>query len=284
MVEKGQALGACSQGVIHRPLHGRVTPGDLLGVLGGRVLGVMDHQVGTGQELDMSLVLSVHRRCSGKSRRQAPRGGSVTCMGLVIDCIDHSDAVGLDAIPERKCRMVQVLGDDAHARDRKLSLDEVVIPDGGVELLQRHREIRVLHLAGERRFELLPHAAWGVEIPLVAGDEQRREEGETLDVIPVRVSNEQVAAQRVLAGGQQRLPEAMGAGTAIQDDERSVRGSHLYAGGVSPVAQRRWAGFGHGPPSTPEPDVHPGPPVSRPDSDRYPFRERVGSVQLSAAQ
>src|SRR5262249_19334910 len=108
MVEKGQALGACSQGVIHRPLHWRVTPASLLGVLGCRVLGVMDHQVSTGQELDMSLVLSVHRRCSSKSHRQAPRGGSVTYMGLVIDGIDHRDAVGLEAIPERKCRMVQV--------------------------------------------------------------------------------------------------------------------------------------------------------------------------------
>src|SRR5262245_1183980 len=120
----------------------------------------------------MSLVLSVHRRCSGRSRPQARRGGSVAYMGLVIDGIDHRDAVGLEAIPERKCGMVQVLGGDAHARDRKLSLDEVVIPDGGVELLQRHRKIRVLHLAGERRFKLLPHAAWGIEIPLVARDEQ----------------------------------------------------------------------------------------------------------------
>src|SRR5262249_17061384 len=186
--------------------------------------------------------------------RQAPRGGSVTYMGLVINGINYRDAVGLKAIPERKCRMVQVLGNDAHAPDRKLSLDEVVIPDAGVELLQCHRKIRVLHLAGERRFKLVPDAGWGVDIPLVAGDEQRREEGEALDVIPVRVGNEQVAAQRVLAGGQQRLPETMGAGAAIQDDERSVRDSHLYAGGVPPVAQRRRTRFGHGPPSTPEPD------------------------------
>src|SRR5262245_41197634 len=155
-------------------------------------------------------------------------------MRLVINRVHDRDTVRLETIPERERRMIEVLGDDAGAGDRELALHEIVKPDGRVELFQRHREIGPLHLAGEGRLELLASAAGtstarGIEIPLVPGGEERREEWKALDVVPMRVGNQQVALQRALAGIQQGLPEAVGAGTAVQNDECAIGEPHLHA-------------------------------------------------------
>src|SRR5262245_66642235 len=82
-------------------------------------------------------------------------------MWLVIGDIHDGDAVGFEAISEGERRVVQVLRDNAGPGDGELALDEVVKPDGGVELLEGDRKVRVLHLARERRFELLPSAEIG---------------------------------------------------------------------------------------------------------------------------
>jgi len=97
----------------------------------------------------------------------------------------------------------------------------------------------MLHLRGQNRFETLAQATRRIQIPLAALGEDRREEGEALDVIPVGVRDHQMTVHGMLALGHQGLPEAMGAGATVQDDQGSVVGPRLDTGGIAAVAQRR---------------------------------------------
>jgi glutamate-5-semialdehyde dehydrogenase len=75
----------------------------------------------------------------------------------------------------------------------ELALDEVVVLDRGAEVEELDREVGVLHLARERLVDRRVEAAGPVHVPHVARHEQRREERQPLDVVPVRVPDEQVA-------------------------------------------------------------------------------------------
>src|SRR5262245_60327855 len=80
---------------------------------------------------------------------------------------------------------------------------------------------------------------------------QRPEKGNTLDVIPVEVRNEDVRRDRLsIRFALELLAERAKAGTAIKNIE-VVAETHLHAGGVSPVAQvpglRSWRRPAHSP-------------------------------------
>ena len=103
----------------------------------------------------------------------------------------------------------------------------VLVPGSLPELLERHGEVRVLHLSGKRALEREAQAARRVDVPLVAGHEERHEKRKALDVVPMRVGEHQVAAQRPLAGRRERHAEIVRPGAAIEDDQRSVVCSKL---------------------------------------------------------
>src|SRR4029078_3968445 len=106
----------------------------------------------------------------------------------------------------------------------------------GGELLDRDREVRVLHLPGERLANRGPQATRAVDVPLECGIEKRSEEGQALDVVPVRVADEDVAALGAVTLGQQRLAEAVRARPAVEEDQRPARAAHLDARGVAAIA------------------------------------------------
>ena len=81
--------------------------------------------------------------------------------------------------------------------DLELALDEVVVLDRRVEVEQLDREVRVLHLTRERLVDRRVEPAGPVDVPDVAGLEQRREERQALDVVPVGVPDEEVAVDAV---------------------------------------------------------------------------------------
>src|SRR2546427_6074614 len=118
---------------------------------------------------------------------RAPEGATER---LVVARVDDRGAVGLDAVAERHRGVVEVLGNDPRAADRVRALAQVGVAERGGELAQLYREVRELHLAGERVVE---RAA----APLPAGDGgrvpglgPRRGEQEAPEVVPVRWAEE----------------------------------------------------------------------------------------------
>src|SRR5262249_61678469 len=127
-----------------------------------------------------------------------------------------------------ECGVIEVMGKNLDVVDGERALDQVVITNGGRELLKRHRKIGVLHLPRERIAQGLREALGAVDVPLGAWREQRRKEREALDMVPVRVADQDVA--RLDAGLLQPLAERMRAGAAINDNQRSPSRAQLDAG------------------------------------------------------
>src|SRR5262249_36714745 len=151
-------------------------------------------EVGAREELDVAAVLRMHRRLAGSA------GGGIRSVRLVIGGGHDHRAAALQPIAERERPMGQILRYHAYATYPQLTLGEVVETDCGAELCERDGKVAVLHLSRQGPFELLAERARGVDIPCVAGDEERREERKALDVIPMGVGDHQVPIALRLAG------------------------------------------------------------------------------------
>src|SRR5262245_33790847 len=260
MVEQSETPGAGGNSVIDGPLGRRVAPTQLLRILLDRILSVVDHQVGVGEELDMASVLTVHEGLPGEPGRW------IRCVRLVIGRVHDHHTAGLQTVAERESGMVQILRDDAHTADHEAIFDEVVKARCGPELRERNGKVVVLHLSGQDPFQLLSDRTRSVDVPYIARHEERREEREALDVIPVGVRDQQMAVARGLAPGHQRVSQLVSAGPTVKDQEGPIDASDLYARRVAAIAERGGARLGYGTTGAPEPDLHH---VSLRPSDRH---------------
>src|SRR5262245_41818710 len=175
---------------------------------------------------------------------------------LVISNVDHRHAAGFQAITQRKPGVVQVTGSDPNGAKIKSALAKLVVTNRGVELTKRHREILVFHLPGECIFKPLPQTQRRVDVPFVAWNEKWRKKRKTLDVVPVRVSEQEMTAYWSFARCHQASAQIMRAGAAVEDNQCPVRGPHLHAGGVAPVANRARPRLCQRPARPPEPNTH----------------------------
>ncbi len=196
----------------------------------------MDDEIGVGQEMGVPAVALVQDRFERAGRGvRAPEGATER---LVVARVDDRGAVGLDAVAERHRGVVEVLGNDPRAADRVRALAQVGVAERGGELAQLHREVRELHLAGERVVERAAAPLRAVDGDRVPGLERRREEGKALDVVPVRVAEEDARADGRHRGRHERFTERARARPAVEDEDVSLGGSHLDARGVAAEADR----------------------------------------------
>src|SRR5262245_59003084 len=116
--------------------------------------------------------------------------------------------------------MVEVARGDLDVTDPQLALDELVVANRGAELLELDGKVGVLHLARERVAQRLAEPARRIDVPLVARHEERHEEGNALDVIPVRMADQDMDEQGP-AARHQLAPKNGGAGAHVEDNERA---------------------------------------------------------------
>jgi hypothetical protein len=103
--------------------------------------------------------------------------------------------------------MIQIVGGDFDIVDVEGALDEVVIADLGSALIERDGKIVVLHLPGQGLTQGLAEALGAINVPFVTGRKKRTKEREALDMIPMRMANQDVAAQPLGAARHQLLTE-----------------------------------------------------------------------------
>jgi hypothetical protein len=113
-----------------------------------------------------------------------------------------------------------------------------------------------LHLPGERFTQRLVKAPGAINVPFIAGHEKRREKRDALDMIPMRVADEDMTAQAFCACGNQLLTKRMCSGSAIEDNKCSSRRAHLDARRVSAVTSGPRSRLGDRTSSTPELNAH----------------------------
>ena len=126
-------------------------------------------------------------------------------MWLVITSIHHSRPIDLQAITERKRRVIQITGREFDIVDGKSAFHKVMIPDLGSTLIQRNRKVVVLHLPGQNLTQRFPDPFGAVYVPFVPAHEKRKKEWDALDVVPMRVADKDVPAQGLSVVGDQLL-------------------------------------------------------------------------------
>src|SRR5262249_43651190 len=89
------------------------------------------------------------------------------------------------------------------------------------------------------------------------------EKGNPWNVIPVRMTQEQVRVYRAWLR-QQRLTQSTDARASVKDDERVIIEPHFDTGSIATVAHGAGSWCGYGPACPPEPDLHVRPPPTFP--------------------
>jgi hypothetical protein len=144
------------------------------------------------------------------------------------------------------------MSDDFDIVDVEGAFDKIVITNCSSELIRCDGKVSVLHLTGERFAQGLVETLGTVNVPLVARYEERGEERDPLNVIPVRVTDEDMTAQTASAARHQILAEGMCSSPAVNDDERSACRAHLNARCISSVTSRARSGLRNRTASAPE--------------------------------
>ena len=190
MVEQHGAVHTGRARHIDHVLHAAVPPPDAGGVLRRVVLGVVNHDVGAGQELHMTGVVPTRQHVTTRAQRRVER--------LVVGDVADDGAIAFDPIAQRQRRMVQILRPHHQIADLEGSLDQLVIGDSRAELVQGDRKIRVAHLTGKRLVQRTAKSSRPVHVPPATAKE-RFEERQTLDVVPVGVPEDNRSRHRIAA-------------------------------------------------------------------------------------
>ncbi len=135
--------------------------------------------------------------------------------------------------------MVHIQCSNLDVGDLEDALDEVVIADGCPKFFQSYREVSVLHLARKGLAQGRTEATGGVDVPFVAGHEEGVEERYTLDVVPMGMGDEDMAAQGMVAAFHERLAESVRPGAAIEDYNGARSRTNLNARRVASEANGR---------------------------------------------
>ena len=103
------------------------------------------------------------------------------------------------------------------------AFDKIVVMDCSSELIRCYGKISVLHLTSERFAQGLVETLGTIDVPLIARHKKWSEERDALDVIPMRVTDEDVTAQALGTGRHQFLTERVSSSSAVNDYKRSTR-------------------------------------------------------------
>src|SRR5262245_19747439 len=138
----------------------------------------------------------------------------------MVESVNESYTIRPQLVPQGQRRMVKVLGFDRNVIERQGPFDQVVVVNGGTELLELQREIRILHLPGQRLAQRRSQSARRIAVPFIPGPKERSEERQSLYMIPVGMTDENVALDR-FHGCRQFLSQREGTGAHVQHDKRS---------------------------------------------------------------
>ncbi len=172
--------------------------------------------------------------------------------GLVVGSVDQDSIFGFEAETHASLGMVEPSGlqlDAVFKRDAS-ALDIVKIAPR-FHLADIHREVRRGHLIGEHLFEAAHPAGALEEEAALRIHIQRAEEGHALNMVPMKVRDEDVGGKGAVAEfALQLLSEDAESGAAVKDVD-AVTESHFNAGGVAPIAHIlglwSWRGTTHAP-------------------------------------
>ena len=231
-----------------------------------RELGIVNHQVSPRKELTVAPV----------SIMDAVLGSGIPFKRLMIAGIDDHHAVHFQPIPQRQHGVIQIPGGHCHAANFKLALPQVMKMDFCTQLIEGHWEIAVLHLTRERVPKRFTKPGRAVNVPTPMFVKQRGEEWEPLNVIPMRVTDEQTSVQRGIGTGLQRLAQIEGTASAVDHHQSGIGSRYLNAGSVAPISHHSGPGPGKGTSGSPKLNLSGG--------RHEPVNGRLGQAKSACAK
>src|SRR5665213_1317305 len=221
-----------------------VAPVFLGGVLFGRVLGIVNHNVGILHESGVAAIAIVQDGFE-------PAGFGVGTpetfpIRLVIAKVQKGDAIGFDPIAKRDGGMIQKLGCDTHSAEILGAFAQIPVFNLRAKLAEFHRKVSELHLTRENFRQRTVGALRTADGEAVARNKQRGKKRETLNMIPVSMTQEDGRLQGLWTVRQKIPAQRARAGAAIEDKAGTGIGHCFYAGRIAAIAEggRAWRGDG----------------------------------------
>lgn len=148
--------------------------------------------------------------------------------------------------------MVCAVGADERGADGEIEIAQFLDVNVAGQFGERHGEIGAFHLTGEGGDEAFVRAFAAEDAEAAAGFINGRKEGQALDVIPVRVGNEEGEIERLgLEFFEERDAEFAEAGAGIEDDD-VFAGADFDAGSIAAVVNGAASRSGDGAANTPK--------------------------------
>lgn len=191
------------------------------GQLLGRILGVVNYDIGTVSEL-------------------AEIGVELGHTGFVIGGIHERAARHVEAVGQTSLRMMQPAGRNFRSVNFPFIAASHLVEDaGGAHHGGVNGEIRAGELRFENLFQTLGAEVIGlkaVKMKLILSFEKGMEEGDALDVIPVVVGDKDVCFETRVVFLGPAIAEHAQASAAIEDEASAARGGEFEARRISTIA------------------------------------------------
>ena len=196
-----------------------MSPANVLFVFRRIILRIENQHIHVAQEFDHLPVFAVLSGFGVGEKRHQPFGRK-------------------QPVADAKPGMVRTLRPHADRADVEIEILEFLNFDVAGQSGKRHGEIRAFHLAGQRVDQAFARAFAAQNPQLAVRIVNRRKKRQPLNVVPVRVRQQQRQAQRlILEFRQQRAAQRAQPRTRIKDDDVVAR-THFDAGRVAAVAHR----------------------------------------------
>src|SRR5947199_6050956 len=192
----------------------------------------MNDQIHSAQEFDLALVTVVLKYRSGRIPK-----------GLMIRDVRHGRTVTGNSIRNRRSRVVQVLRFDQDFTDPEETFFQFRVMKAAGEILELDGKIRILHLARQRFFETVLKCSRTVDVQFRSGKECRNEEWKSLDVIPVRVADQEMNPVRTRSGQHIQTKQTYTC-SAIEHKRGAALRTHFHARSICGKDCSYWTWWG----------------------------------------
>ena len=231
VVEEVQALHIGAHRQVGDFADAGMAPVDLRRVFMVAVGGVGDQHVRAAHEVGEPLQVAL----------VAPRVGRQ--VELVVRDVAGGPTVAGDLVAQAGPRVLEQQGLDLHGAEIQRLLAQVAEDEVRAELADRHRKIHAFHLRGDRARDGQVALVGAIDLHLVAADVERREKRHRVDMVPVRMRDEDLRGKPLRARGHDLVGELLDPRAAVKDIQRLASHLDAHAGGIPAALQR--AGSGH---------------------------------------
>src|ERR1035438_10081351 len=219
-----------------------------------RVLGIVNHDIGALHEPGMFAVEIVQDRF-----HPAWYGIGIPKwfpIRLVIAEMQQRRAIRFQPVAQRDSGMIQKLRADLDSFHIVRTFREVMISDRRTQLSQLNRKVSVLHLARKNLRKGILGALRTAHVETIPRHKQRDEKWEALNVIPMRMTQQDGSHDGLLRVRHEVSAQRPGARAAVENESRTGVCHDLDAGCIASKLDRGWPGSGYRPTSSPKAQIH----------------------------